>query len=74
MLYDVLHSFGAGIAFTIGVFCGATLMMWCARIYRQEEFAKHNEQQKRCEDRLAGYVANTDRIATVLERMERGVK
>lgn len=70
MIYDLLHSFGAGIAFAIGVFCGATMMMWAAYISRRDEFAKNLEVQKRCEDRLAGYVVNTNRIASVLERME----
>ncbi len=71
MLYDLLHSFGAGISFAIGVLCGATMMMWCAGWAKREESAKHLEQQKRCEDRLAGYVINSDRIASVLERMEK---
>lgn len=69
-MWDVLHSFGIGIGFSVGVLSGATLCQLATRAGRQD-FAKAVEETNRMtEQRLREYVANTDRIAAVLERFE----
>lgn len=72
-MIEILHSFGAGIAFVAGVFIGA----FFARIAQKEgrrEVIEASEKWKahhiQVEERLAIYAANSSRIADSLEKME----
>ncbi len=68
-MIDILHSFGAGIAFAVGVTVGAVLCRIASAEGRKEITREWKEHQNKVEDRLAKYVIESGRIATALESM-----
>jgi len=69
-MLDFLYAFGVGISFVIGVGAGTVLCVTVTKrgnLEMKEQINKHNEM---VESRLEAYVFNTERIATVLEKIE----
>ena len=63
----MIHSFGCGIAFSVGIVFGAAI---CRMATKQAYNRHHDDLQEhgsRVEDRLDGYVENTARMAIALE-------
>jgi uncharacterized membrane-anchored protein YhcB (DUF1043 family) len=66
-MIDILHSFGAGIAFAVGVTVGAILCRIATREGRKEITDDWKQHQAKVEDRLSKYVVESGRMATALE-------
>jgi uncharacterized membrane-anchored protein YhcB (DUF1043 family) len=64
-----LQSFGIGIAFAVGVVVGGFLCSLATQRGRQELSKSVADHYNRVEDRLAIYVAHTERIAVAMEAL-----
>lgn len=68
---SLIYSFGIGLSFAVGIFTGAFLCSLATRKGREglnKSILEHNE---RVENRLAGYVEHSARIAIALESIAR---
>lgn len=66
-MIDILHSFGAGIAFAVGVTVGAILCRIATREGRKEITDDWKQHQTKVEERLSKYVVESGRMAAALE-------
>jgi uncharacterized membrane-anchored protein YhcB (DUF1043 family) len=71
-MFEILHAFGAGIAFIAGLALGFWTMMTANRASRKELLDHCNAHQGRVEDRLQKYVEHTERIAVATEALLKG--
>lgn len=69
MLFGLMHSFGSGLAFAIGVFCGAIMLQFVTVKGRLEMQKAINETNEEVNERLRQYVANTNRMAGSLDSL-----
>ena len=69
MLFGLMHSFGAGLAFAIGVFCGAVMLQFATVKGRLEMQKAINEGDAEVYERLRQYVASADKMASSLDSL-----
>ena len=69
-MFELLHSFAVGIAFSVGVVAGAMLCRIATTEGRKEMARETEARWKATEDRLAKYVLNTERIALAIESLK----
>lgn len=67
----LLMAFGIGIAFSVGVVVGGFLCSLATQRGRAELSKSVANHYNRVEDRLAVYVAHTERIAVALEAISK---
>lgn len=67
MIMELIHSFGAGIAFAVGVTFGAIAMQFTNRKSVEEWSKVSRNHFREVEDRLSNYVIHTARIADALD-------
>jgi len=68
-MWELIHSFGAGIAFAIGVCAGATLAQFANRKAREEFVADVKREHAAVNERLTQQVAAITRMAIAAERV-----
>ncbi len=62
-----MNSFGMGLTFILGITVGLWLVHLLRPIATKKQIEDQHVYNARVEDRLCKYVANTERIAKVLE-------
>ena len=68
-MWEVIHSFGAGIAFALGVFSGAVLCQLANRKAREEFVSDMKAEREALETRLVEQCEGVLRIATAMENI-----
>ncbi len=68
MIMELIHAFGAGIAFAAGITCGGIMMQIANRSARKKMCEDYEKHFREVEDRLGKYVVHTARIADALEK------
>lgn len=67
-MFELLHSFGAGITFALGVFAGAMLLQFANRKAREEFIEDVRRDNVEVTERVKQQVLQLARIADSLER------
>lgn len=68
-MWEIIHSFGAGIAFALGVFSGAVLCQLASRKGREEFVADMKAEREAMEKRLVEQCEGVLRIAVAMENI-----
>jgi len=68
-MWDMIHAFGAGIAFALGVFSGAVLCQMANRKAREEFVNDVKAEREAMHERLTDPVAAITRVAIASEQL-----